>query len=141
MPELLLRKDLGKRAYRLKCRFKIEPCPGQSRLDREKVTVAERFVADMHKQGWENQPGYGFRMRGPFPMVVPTVVRVPSRLSSREMFPHVMQGARFPDTGHDSVSLVPTLEFSEWWEYEISGVFVRETILMERPDPHEEIRN
>lgn len=148
--ELLIRASRVKKPYRLKCRLKIEPAPSpvrdydghlrwRSRLEREKVRIAERFVSDMKAQGWEHRPGDGFRMRGPFPMVVPKTIHRVRALSAKEMMPHVAQGARFLDRGTDGVSIVPKLEASEWWEFEISGVFIREQILTESPDPHEEV--
>lgn len=137
MTTLLLRPSREKRPYRLRCRFKIEPHPGQDRLDREKVKVAEQFVTDMRKQGWEHDGRVGFEMKGPLPMVIPTTIRPRHTPTAREMLPGVMRGQRFLDDGSTGVSLVPSLRASEWWEYEISGVFIREQILTELPDAHE----
>lgn len=151
--QLLLRPSREKKAYRLKCRFKIEPCPSplrdsmgharwMARLEREKVRVAERFVRDMHTKSppWDNLPDYGFKMRGPFPMVVIKPIHVKRMPSAREMLPAVAQGARFLDSGVSGVSDVPKLGESEWWEFEISGIFAREELLAEIPDAHEEER-
>lgn len=141
MTTLLLRPTLDRRAYRLRCRFKIEPRPSQDRLDREKVRVAERFVADMHKQGWENIGSHGFKMQGPFPMIVPTAISIRRTPTAREMLPRVARGERFLDDGATpGVSIMPALAEAEWWEYEIAGVFAREQIMTERADPHEEER-
>lgn len=148
--QLLIRSSRDKKAYRLKCRFKIEPAPSpvrdamahmrwMSRLETEKVRVAEMFVRDLKVEGWENLPGYGFRMRGPMPHIEPVEIHMPPRLSANEMLPQVAQGARCLDKGEDYAKPVPTLAMSEWWEFEISGVFAREEILTEYPDPHEEI--
>lgn len=137
---LLLRPTRDKKAYRLRCRFKIEPHPQQSRLDLEKVRIAAQFVRDLHAQGWDHLPGYGFRMRGPFPMVTPTTIHVPRLPSARQMLSQVRQGARFLDPGSDGVSIVPALDATEWWEYEIGGVFTREEIVVEYANPHEEER-
>ena len=147
---LLLRASRDKKPYRLKCRLKIEPCPSpvrdydghlrwRSRLEREKVQTAERFVSDLKAQGWGHLPSSEIRMRGPFPMVVPKPIHVVRALSAKEMLPHVAQGARFLDRGTDGVSLVPNIDASEWWEFEISAVFLREEILTEVPDSHEEV--
>lgn len=139
MPTLLLRPTLDRRAYRLRCRFKIEPWPPPFRLDREKVSVAERFVVDMHKQGWENVASHGFKMTGPFPMVVPKTIPVQRMLSAREMLPGVREGYRFLDDGlTPGVSLVPALADAEWWEFELIAVFERPAVLTEVPDRHEE---
>ena len=138
MTTLIVRPTLDRKAYRLRCRFKIEPYPPPFRLDREKVKVAEQFVRDMHKQGWEYVERYGFKMTGPYPMVVPVTIRPRRMPTAREMLPRVARGERFLDNGDTGVSLVPSLGVSEWWEYSIIGVFSREQIMVERPDAHEE---
>lgn len=151
MTTLLLRPTLEKKPYRLKCRFKIEPAPSpvadfaahgrwRARLEREKVTIAERFVTDMAKYDppWINLPDHGFKLRGPFPMIAPMEIKVPRIPTAREMEAAVRQGARFLDTGRDYAKPLPKLEFSEWWEFELSAFFVREEILVEYPDAHEE---
>ena len=130
-----------KRGYRLRCRFKSDPYPMESRLDREKVVIAEKFVADMHKQGWEHDGRYGFKLTGPFPMIPAPITIRPRRMrTAREMLSGVMQGQRFRDEGENYAQPMPKLVFSEYWEYEISAIFVREEILTEYPDPHEEER-
>ena len=150
--QLLLRPTRDRKAYRLKCRFKIEPSPSpvrdsmgharwMSRLEREKVRIADWFVRDLRVEGWESLPSHGFKMRGPFPMVVPTTIRVVRPPSAREMRDAVMQGARFLDKGVNYAKSVPKLNASEWWEFEISGVFTREQIMTEIPDAHEEEHN
>lgn len=139
MTTLLLRPTLDRKAYRLRCRFKIEPYPPPYRLDREKVKVAEQFVRDMHKQGWENVGSYGFEMRGPFPMVTPTALSIRRMPTAREMLPRVARGERFLDDGlTPGVMTMPILAESDWWEFEIAGTFAREQIMTERPDAHEE---
>lgn len=138
MTTIVLPKTLAKKPYRLRCRFRIEPSPPRFRLDREKVRVAERFVADMHKQGWEHDGRFGFEMRGPLPMVVPVTIRPRRVPTAREMAFAVARGERFRDMGQDTATLVPSILASEWWEYEIAGVFVRTQIMTELPDRHEE---
>ena len=142
MTTLLMRPTRDRKAYRLKCRFKIEPRPSQSRLEVEKVRIAERFVRDMRKYNppWINLPDHGFKMRGPFPMIVPMDIRVPRKPTASQMFAQVRDGARFLDNGRDYAKAMPKLEMSEYWEFEISAVFVREEVLVEQPDKHEEER-
>lgn len=135
---VMLRPFLPKRPYRLRCRFKIEPIPSRERLDREKVRVAERFVRDMQKQGWVYDNRFGFRMRGPFPPIEPTTIHIARMPSAKQMLPYVAQGARFLDKGGTQAGLMPVLPESNYWEYELAGVFVRDTVLVEQPDPHEE---
>lgn len=136
--QIAVKPTLDNRPYRLRCRFKIEPYPRLDRLDKEKVRVAERFVRDMKLQGWEYDNRHGFKMSGPFPMIEPTTIRVPLSLSAREMLPRLVQGERFLDLGVDTAKPMPQLNSSEWWEYELAGVFIRLAILTERPDAHEE---
>ena len=138
--QVLLRPSLDKRAYRLKCRFKIDPYPRRDTLDLEKVRVAERFARDMHTQGWVYDDRWGFKMNGPFPQITPVTIHVVRQPSAKEMWPYVMQGARFLDLGGTKAGPMPTVAGSEYWEYELVGVFVRDTVLVERPDLHEEER-
>ncbi len=136
--QTLVRPSLDRKAYRLKCRFKIEPLPRIGRLKYEKVRIAEMFVRDMEKQGWSYVSKYGFTMKGPFAFVVPTTLHIPHSPSAREMLPGVMNGLRFRDKGGSMASLVPPLNGVEGWEYELSGVFSRPAILTEVPDLDEE---
>lgn len=137
--QTIIRPSLDNKPYRLKCRFKIEPYPRLDRLAREKVRLAERFVDDMHKQGWEYDSRWGFKMHGPFPPVTPISLRTPPPLRARDMLNGIARGERYLDEERSSVSIVPPLAMSEWWEYELSGVFIRQQIQTEVPDLHEEI--
>ena len=134
---LLLRPDLGKKAYRLKCRFRIGAFPKQQFLDKAKIQAADWFVGDMHKRGFEYVDRYGFRMKGPFSAIDPMTLRRPKRISSRQMLPMILQGAKFRDEGGSMAINVPILSESENWEYELSGVFVHKTMLVEQPDKGE----
>ena len=136
--ELIIRKTRENRPYRLKCRLKIEPHPRRDRLDREKVRIAEWFVVDMHKQRWEHDGRYGFTMKGPFPRAEVVTLHPKRLLTAQEMAPQVARGARFLDSAESGVMDVPPLALSEYWEYEIAGVFVRPQIMTEYPDLHEE---
>ena len=146
MTVLLFRPDLGKKAYRLKCRFVIEAFPTQDWLDKKKIETAERFVSDMKKQGWEYDPNKivpserGFKLRGPFQatpvMVLPKAPRI---IPNHEALARVKAGDLMRDTGEDYAVTVPILSESAQWEYEISAVFIRSTILVETPDKHEEL--
>ena len=138
MVQLLTRPSLDKRSYRLRCRFKIEAYPQPSRLELAKVRMAERFVADMHKQGWEYVEQYGFKMKGPFPMVEPVMIHVPRPISAREMMAGVLAGKPFRDNGVDYAKPVLGIDMQEYWEYELAGTFARAQLLTEYPDPHEE---
>ena len=137
-PQLMLRPSRDKRTYRLKCRFKIEAYPVPERVERERVRVAEIFVTDMHKQGWEYVERFGFRMKGPFPMVEPVTIHRQRQRSAREMLQWVMAGNPYRDDGLDYVKPVLSLDMQEYWEFELAGVFARTEILTEYPDLHEE---
>jgi len=136
--QLITKANLDRKAYRLKCRFKIEPSPKMGRLERERIRVAEMFVSDMNKQGWTYVPQHGFTMKGPYPFVAPTTLHIPRTLTAREMLPGVANGLRFRDGGGSMASLVPPLNSAEWWEYELAGVFSRPQITVEQPKLHEE---
>jgi len=135
--QTIIKPGRDKKPYRLRCRFKIEPYPRRERLDREKVTVAERFVEDMRKQGWVYNHS-GFKMTGPYPAIDPITIHVPKTLSAREMLAGVSQGQRFLAPEGTVARLMPTLTESEVWEYEVAAVFIRDAIMTELPDLHEE---
>ena len=137
-PTLLLRPARDKKAYRLKCRFKIEAYPYPDRLERAKVRMAERFVEDMHKQGWEYAEQFGFKMKGPFPMVETMILRRPRQHSAKEMLAGVLAGNPYRDEGVDYAKPVLALDMQEYWEYELCATFSRMEILTEYPDAHEE---
>ena len=139
MVSLLIRPDLGKRPYRLKCRFKIEASPPAERLRRGSITALELFVRDMALQGWEYTPKYKVELAGPFPVTEPMTLRTVRPPSSKEMLAGVRQGERFLAKSESLAQLVVPLSENEHWEYEIRAVFIRNTILTEHPDKHEEL--
>lgn len=135
---LLIRPDLGKMAYRLKCRFVIASGHGQRELEQAKYKAADWFIKDMHKEGWEYIERYGFRLRGPFPATpVPVTIRRKAHLSAKNMIDQVRMGARFL-ADNIPIFTVPLLEETDKWEYELAGVFMHKTILVEVPDIWEE---
>ena len=144
MTELLMRPDLGKRAYRLKCRFTVNAFPSPSLLEKQKFKVAEMFVTDMAKQGFAYLDKHGFRMTGPYPQI--KTVILPKRhqqarwnASSRALLPGLTSGripGRLNDPGY--VTTVNKMNEMDAWDFELSGVFVHDTILVETPDAHEE---
>jgi hypothetical protein len=148
MPELLLRPDLGKRGYRLRCRFSVGAFLDEWSLEKAKRVAAEAFVTDMAKQGWCYLDRYGFKMTGPYPAI--EVVQLPKRsqqerwhLPSADIMPAVMAGARIGRIAQDggyARSVAPLTE-TDRWEFELAGVFVHQTILTEYPDKHEEIQH
>ena len=144
--ELLLRPDLGKKAYRLKCRFVIGAYPSEGTVEKAKYHAADLFIADMAKQGWQYVSRHGFTMKGPFPAT--QMIMLPKRSEqerwhtpSRELLSAAQAGYR-ARTGADGgyVRPVPLLSDTDAWEFELAGVFTHDTILTEVPDPHEEIR-
>jgi len=137
-PTVIIQKVRENKLYRLPCRFKVDPYPAPGALESGAVTVAEQFVADMHKQGWEHVTNSAWKLDGPFQPIVPVTIRPMRQLSARHMLPHVLAGARFLDHGNDTASLVRPLREYDYWEYELSGVFYRPQILVEYPDAHEE---
>ena len=136
--QIIAKPSLDRKAYRLRCRFKVEAYPRPSRLDLAKVRMAERFVTDMHQQGWEYVERFGFKMAGPFPTVEPVTIHRPRTLTAREMMAGVLAGKPFRDEGVDYAKPVLGLDVQESWEYELAGVFARAQLLTEYPDLHEE---
>lgn len=143
--ELILRPDLGKKAYRLKCRFVIGAYPGARALEKGKYEAADLFVRDMAKQNYEYVDRYGFTLAGPFPATETVTLPKPSQQEqwhapSREMIVAIRAGYRPEQLVQNDgyAKPVPLISETDAWEFELSGVFVHETILMEVPDPHEE---
>jgi hypothetical protein len=141
----LIRPDLGKKAYRLRCAFTMPAYPRADFLAKAKVEAAELFVEDMAKQGFAYRDEHGFRMSGPY---VPTKVgSIPKRheqerwhQASRDMLPSLLNGnpPRVKDPGYVFAPL--TLQTSDLWEYRLAGVFVHDTIVVEYPEEHELIK-
>ena len=137
---------MGKKAYRLRCRFRVGAYPGASLLEKAKYTAAEQFVRDMHKQGFDyiGESGKvpvsqrGFRMRGPFHVVDPVTIKVVRPLTAKELLPLLLRGEPVPKQpeGTSAMNVIPVAE-NERWEYELGGVFIRNTILTEVLEPQE----
>ncbi len=147
IPELLLRPDLGKRGYRLKCRFTVEAYTRPEVIEKVKYKIAEAWVRDMAKQGFEYDPNRlepsvrGFTLRGPFnstPITGTPKLHTIRPMSGREALMRVIQGDRLRDTVGDYAVTLPALNETDKWEYEISAVFVHPTILAEIPNSQEE---
>lgn len=127
--------DLGKKAYRLRCRFRVGALPGPRILEKAKYAAAERFVHDMHTQGWEYVDRFGFRMAGPYPAVDAITVHQVRQPTTRQMLAGgLMQGNRFRPNGGTVAPTVLPLAENEKWEYELAGVFVHNAIVAEVPD-------
>ena len=141
--------DLGKRPYRLKCRFQIPAGAGPRVLEKAKHVAAEQFIADMQVRGFSyigessrlpaGQRGFRMAFKGAHVEIATSVSR-PRVLSAREMLPAVMQGAAFRNEDRSPVQDVPHFTQCEYHDYELSAVFLHDTILTEVPDAHEERR-
>ena len=141
--------DLGKRPYRLKCRFQVPAGSGPRFLEKAKYAAAEQFIADMKVKGWDyigesaRLPASerGFRMTFKGAHIEVRGLSKPRRLpDAREMQGAVMQGARFlPDARSDVVN-VPHYTETEYVDFQLEGIFLHDTILTEVPDINEERR-
>ena len=143
MITLLVRSDMGRKAYRLRCRFKVAAFPSQDLLEKSKYKVAELFVESLAKQGWEYLDKHGFKMTGPFAPLV--IVNLPKRhqqaqwhTKSSEVLANASFYQRLSTKETSYVSSVTPLTECEEWEFELAGVFVHKTLLAETPDPWEE---
>ena len=141
----IIRPDFGSKAYRLHCRFTMPAYPRADFLAKAKFEAAELFVKDMAKQGFNYIDKHGFKMTGPYQH---TVIRnLPSmheqerwHQSSRDMLADVKAGRAPRATGPGYVSSVLDLSESELWEYDLGGVFVHKTIVVEYPEEHELVK-
>jgi len=137
-PNLLIRPDLGRKAYRLRCRFEIEAYPRPEWLEKAKFAAAEWFVKDMEKEGYEYLDKHGFQMKGPFAVpykmhqLPPAHVFEREQVKAKELTAIIKAGGELPRVSpFDYASTVPTLAEAEKWEFELAGVFVRKTIVFE----------
>ena len=144
------RPDMRKRAYRLHCRFQIEAYPAPGSLERARRATAEVFIEDMMKRGYDYvgessrlpPSERGFRMEFKGSHIAVTNPQKPKRvLSAKEMLPQVMQGNKFRATDRPAVMDVPDIDATEYWDFDLSCIFMHDTILSEIPDRHEETRN
>ena len=137
--EVILRPDLGKRAYRMRCRFMIDAYPRQSWLEQAKYAAAKEFIKDMDTQGWEYLDKFGIRMSGPYPQInFPTL---PKRSQQEQWNGPARNGPASHRNGRQTLSgspgavvVMPRLNEVERWEYELAAVFVRPTLVAEVPD-------
>ena len=140
-PTLLLRSDLGKKPYRLRCRFSVDAFPRASWLEKAKHAAAEAFVQDMAKQGFEYLDQHGVTMTGPFSATPITGLpsrRERGRFNARQALPAVLAGNPLRPPERSYAVSVPLLDESEKWEYELAAVFIHKTLFVETPDKHEE---
>ena len=138
---LLLPVDHGKKPYRMHARFASAAYPREEWLVKARNACAEAFIRDMAKQGWHyvDRPGpeFALQLTGPFTKMPPPSLapigqqerwhfnaRTDDPLASRLRIPHETPGVH---------TLAPRTETDEW-EWDISAVFVHDTILMELPD-------
>lgn len=143
---LLLRPDLGRKAYRLRCRFAVNADPQPDLFDKASFRAAEMFIRDMKKQGWEYLDKHGFKVSGPYVPLNP--ISLPKRhqqaqwnTPSKDLLPRIQAGQRFDRASDPSyVSAVPSMAALDTWEFELAGVFVHKTILTETPDASEELK-
>ena len=141
-PLILLRKDLGRRPYKMRCRFEIEADHTRGQLEKARKVALNKFIADIGKRGWEYVERIQPRITGPYPNVQPgSSLPKPQRVSAKRMLPEIMQGNKFRgDTRVDGIQSPEPIDATEWVQYEIEAYFVHDTILVDTPDLHEEMR-
>lgn len=145
MVEALIRPTRDRKAYQLKCRFVTPAFPKTEWVEEMRVKMAEQFVDDMAKQGWVYVEKHGFTFTGPYPATEVLVLPKPGdvdrwHIPSADLLPAIKAGFNPQRSATDGgyAMAVPTLQETENWEFELTGVFHREQILTEIPDPHEE---
>lgn len=133
--------DFGKKAYRLKFSVITGPSPSREAV---KYGLRQSF-GELERQ--LKQRGFVFvgertvRYEETVPHVECVDIRVPRRLSSKQMLPGVMQGAKYRAEDEPVAMTVPLLEETDAWEHIFSGLFVHDTLMADLPDPHEVIRS
>lgn len=140
--ELILPRDRGRKPYWLHARFSTPAYPKPEWVDELADAAGKLFIADMNRQGWQFEDKHGLWWTGP---LQPTPVTGAPTRAQREYFrakdalSRVQQGDKMRARELDYVASVPLLNESETWEYDLKGVFIHDTILVETPDPHEEL--
>lgn len=136
---LLLRPDLGKKAYKMRSRFRIEAEHTREQLNRARNVALNDFIVAMGKRDWQYVSKYLPRITGPYSYIQPSEQAKPQRISAKQMLPGVLQGNKYresPDTL--GVFSPDPVDATEWVEYEISAFFVHPTLVLEIPYSHEE---
>lgn len=92
----------------------------------------------MRKQGFEYVSSHGFKMTGPYSAT--ETVTLPKRSAqpdwntpSRDLLQRIQGDRPIRAADRSYASVVPRLDETEMWEFELSGVFLHETILTEAP--------
>ena len=120
----IVRPSLERQRAILRCRFVIGAFHRPDQLERARNEAADRFVADMAKQGWE-WLGRMALVGGPYPMtpIATSVPKAPT-LPKRQLGPSSLAPDPYPSL-RGIVADMPTIYTAEAWEYEIAGAFVR----------------
>ena len=132
---LLIRPDHGYKAYRLHARFSVDARPSPAYLAKAKMVAAEKWIADMEKQGWDYLDKHGIELRGPVPAMpapkgLPSIAQM-ERIKAKDAALAVAGGARLLAKPDSWVADIPTLANSEKWDFDLAAVFVRKTLVME----------
>ena len=131
--EILLRPDLGKKAYRMRCRFTIDSYPKDEWLEKVKYEVARRFVEDMAKQGYDYIDKFGFKLSGPLDHVAVSHFIPPYNRQEKWHYA-ARDGMPMRVSGDSYASDLPSLAEAEKWDFELSAVFVSRTLVVEVED-------
>ena len=143
MTELITQPEASKRPCRLRCRFKVDAAPSHPHLrriwlralEKMKYRMAERFIKDMARQGWEYLDKHGIRMTGPYTAVTPVDLRHYKRRHFNAQTPVFGRNGSGPEL---AVVTLPPLAEADHWEYELAAVFLHKRLLVEVPDAQEE---
>lgn len=136
-------KALPNKAYWLHARIVVPAYPKQVWLDEAADKQGALFIADMTRQGWTYIDKGIWISNDPVARVVAAgapSIEERERFVAKDAISRVMAGDRMR-LQHDTsryVSIVPAVEETEEWEYDIKAAFWRETVLTEVPDAHEE---
>lgn len=137
----LIRPDLGYKPYRMRCRVRTLAGRGPDLQGKAVLAQVESWIDQMATRGFEyNERHEGLKLvGGPYPVVETVQIPRPKkRMSNKEMRWRVSQGDPCRDDIQSFAMTVPALGQVEFWEYEVSAVFVHKTILVETPSVEEE---
>lgn len=141
---VIIPREAKRKPYWFHCRFSVPAYPKQEWLDKAADEAGHLFIADMNKQGFQYEDRYGIVIRR-MPGAATPITGGPSinereRFDARRDMQRVLSGD--PMRAREDLSYVasvPVLAEAEFWEYDLAGVFVHDELMVETPDPHEEL--
>lgn len=130
MANLILPREYDRVAHVLKCEVVVPAGAGAAEVSAVVMGIKERFVADMHAQGFE-YTGEPMRLLGPRPYIEPLDLLAPP--PERKYRPGEPRPNREAEVraGEERTRDVPDLGAADAWSFTLQGRFHAAPILVE----------